>query len=105
MNDIRMNIKTFLRDRLVGKENLETKNRFMKELKFSNENIKSYTNMSRVIIPPVETFEGICKFFNVTLYEFLGIKDPSQLTPLDRERLRKINENPTLADIIDNYKK
>ena len=47
----------------------------------------------------------LCEYWNTTLYELLDIKDPSSLSPLDRERLRKIEENPALADIIDNYSK
>lgn len=47
----------------------------------------------------------LCEYWNISLYELLDIKDPSSLSPLDRERLRKIEENPALADIIDNYSK
>ena len=101
MNEIRENIKNFLRNRLIGKDNIDTKKRFMEELEFTNENIKSYTNLNLVVIPPVESFPKICEFFNVSLYEFFGIKDPSNLSEIDKERLRKIKANPSLADIID----
>lgn len=47
----------------------------------------------------------LCEYWNITIYELLDIKDPSSLSPLDRARLRKINDNPALADIIDNYSK
>ena len=103
MNDIRLSIKTFFRDHLMGRENSEIKKEFMDKLGFSNENIKSYTNLNLVIIPPIEDLPKICEFFNVSLYELFGTDNPSNLSEIDRERLRKIKETPALADIIDNY--
>ena len=43
----------------------------------------------------------LCQYWNISLYELLDIKDPSNLSELDKERLRKIEANPSLADIID----
>ena len=105
MNDIRLNIKAFLRSRLLGKDNQIIKKDFMDKLNFSNENIKSYTNLNLVVIPPVESLPKICGFFNVSLYELLGINDPSNLTALDKTRLKKLEDYPELATIVDNYKK
>lgn len=103
MNKIRLSIKIYLRDKLLGKENIQVKKDFMEKLGFSNENIKSYTNLNLIVIPPVESLPGICEFFNISLYELFGLDDPSNFSSLDRDRLKKINDNPALADIIDNY--
>ena len=45
----------------------------------------------------------LCEYWKISLYELLDINDPSNLSEVDKERLRKIMENPALADIIDNY--
>lgn len=47
----------------------------------------------------------LCEYWNITLYELLDIKDPLNLSDEDKQRLRKIKDNPTLADLIDNYSK
>lgn len=101
MHEYRLNIKNFLREKLLGKENQEIKNKFMEELGFSNENIKTYTNLNVIVVPPFETFPDICKFFNVTLYEFMGIDDPYELTEEDRKRLKAIKDNKALSEVID----
>lgn len=103
MHEYRLNIKNFLREHLLGKENQEIKNKFMQELNFSNENIKTYTNLNVIVVPPFETFPAICKFFNVTLYEFMGIDDPYELTPEDRERLKALKANQSLCDVVDGF--
>ena len=103
MHEYRLNIKNFLREHLLGKENQEIKNKFMQELNFSNENIKTYTNLNVIVVPPFETFPAICKFFNVTLYEFMGIDDPYELTPEDRERLKALKDNKSLCDVVDSF--
>lgn len=43
----------------------------------------------------------LCDYWNITLYELLDIKDPYNLSDIDKERLRKISDNSSLADIID----
>lgn len=47
----------------------------------------------------------LCKFWKISLNQLLDIEDENQLSEIDKERLRKIKENPTLADIVDNYSK
>ena len=43
----------------------------------------------------------LCEYWDITLYELLDIKDPYNLSDIDKERLRKISDNSSLADIID----
>ena len=45
----------------------------------------------------------LCEYWNITLYELLDIKDPLNLSEIDIERLRKLRENPDLANVVDNY--
>ena len=45
----------------------------------------------------------LCEQWNITLYELLDIKDPLNLSEIDIERLRKLRENPDLANVVDNY--
>lgn len=103
MHEYRLNIKNFLREHLLGKENQEIKNKFMQELNFTNENIKTYTNLNVIVVPPFETFPDICKFFNITFYEFIGINDPYELTEIDRKRLQVLKENKSLSDVVDSF--
>lgn len=105
MHEYRLNIKNFLREKLLGKDNQEIKNKFMQELGFSNENIKTYTNLNVIVVPPFETFPDICKFFNCSLYDLLGIDDPYELTEEDRNRLKVLRENKSLSDVVDSFYK
>ena len=102
MEQYRINVKSFLRDKLTGKENLEVREKFMSELEFTNENIKGYINMNVVTCPPFTKFPEICEFFNITLYELLGVDDPSDLSNEERELINNYRSKPDLKQAVKN---
>lgn len=102
MEQYRINVKSFLRDRLTGKDNSVIRDKFMNDLGFTNENIKGYINLNVVTCPPFTKFPEICSFFNITLYELLGIKDPSELSSEERELIANYRNKPELKQAVKN---
>lgn len=102
MEQYRINVKNFLRDKLTGKDNLVIREEFMNILGFTNENIKGYINMNVVTCPPFTKFPEICQFFNVTLYELLGVEDPSELSSEERELINNYRKKPDLKQAVKN---
>ena len=45
----------------------------------------------------------LAKFWKVSIDELIGLDSINSLSSLELERLRKLRENPTLADLVDNY--
>lgn len=88
MEQIRINLKTFLRDHLLGKENQDIKEQFMQVLGFTNENIKGYVNLNIVACPPFTKLPEIADFFNVSIYNLLGVENPSDLSPEELELIK-----------------
>lgn len=54
-------------------------------------------------IPKTDKVTSICDVLNISLYEFFNIKDPSNLSAKDIERLTKIHNNKSLEIVIDNF--
>ena len=102
MEQYRINVKTFLRDKLTGKDNIDIRERFMRVLDFTNENIKGYINLNVVTCPPFTKFPEICNFFNITLYDLLGITDPSELSTEERELINNYRNKPELKQAVKN---
>lgn len=103
MEQIRIHLKTFLRDHLLGKENQDTKERFIQTTGFTNENIKGYVNLNIVACPPFTKFPEIADFFNVSIYELLGIENPSDLSPEEMELIKNYrNASPELQKAARN---
>ena len=53
----------------------------------------------------IDQIVTLCKFWKISINQLLDIDDENELSEIDKERLRKIKENPELATVIDNYKK
>lgn len=88
MEQIRINLKTFLREHLLGKDNQEIKESFMQELGFTNENIKGYVNLNIVACPPFTKLPEIADFFNVSIYKLFGIENPNDLSTEEMELIK-----------------
>lgn len=87
---------------------------YIKEHKISNKDFGEVFNVTEGAVRRWRTGIGaldinqivkLCEYWNITIYELLDIKDPLNLSEIDIERLRKINEYSDLASVIDNYKK
>lgn len=103
MEQIRINLKNFLRDHLLGKENQDTKERFMQVTGFTNENIKGYVNLNIVACPPFTKLPEIADFFNVSIYELFGIENPSDLSVEEMELIKNYrNASPELQKAARN---
>lgn len=103
MEQIRKNLKTFLRDHLLGKENQDIKEQFMQVLGFTNENIKGYVNLNIVACPPFTKLPEIADFFNVSIYNLLGVENPSDLSPEEMELIKNYrNASPELQKAARN---
>lgn len=98
--DYRKNIKDFLRLHLLGSENKEVRAKFIEATKISDESIKQYTAPSSKIAPPFEKLPEIAEFFNVTLYDLYGIKNPDNLMPEYRRLFKAMEDNPSNADLV-----
>lgn len=100
--DYRANVKTFLRNHLLGPENKEIRSKFIEATGLSDDSIKTYTAPSSKIVPPFEKFPEIAEFFGVTLYDIYGIENPDTLPNDYRKLFRYMMDNPDKADLVFN---
>ena len=97
-----MNVKQYLKDKLSGRNN-SLKNKFMKELGFSIDNVKGYLNMSNTICPPFTKFPVIADFFGDTIYDLFGIKNPNDLSTEEMELIKEYRKaSPELQKVVKN---
>lgn len=103
MEQIRINLKTFLRDHLLGKGNQNIKEQFIQVLCFTNENIKGYVNLNVVACSPFTKLPEIADFFNVSIYDLLGVRNPSDLSSEEMELIKNYrNASPELKKAAKN---
>ena len=84
--------------------------KFLSENKITNKEFGLVFNVSEGMVRHWRCGKGsldinqivkLCEYWNITLYELLDIKDPYNLSVIDKERLRKIEENESLRNLID----
>lgn len=102
--DIRDNIKRVLRESLLGKENIDFRLMISEKLNISDSTIRSWTTINNNAIPVADDIPTICEILKITLYELYGIKDPTNLSLEDKLLLKKINNNPSLKEVVLNMK-
>ena len=88
--------------------------KYLTETKMSNKDFGELFGVTEANVRKWRKLEGalnidqivtLCKFWGISINQLLNIEDENQLSEIDKERLRKIKDNPALADIVDNYKK
>ncbi len=88
--------------------------KYLTETKMSNKDFGELFGVTEANVRKWRKLEGalnidqivtLCKFWDISINQLLNIEDENQLSEIDKERLRKIKDNPALADIVDNYKK
>ena len=92
MNIERRNqIRSVLRDNLLGKENQHKVQLIIDKLGITQSTIKTWTAPNGNGIPVTDDLPDLCDILGITIYDLYGIKNPTDLT--DEE-----------TDLIKNYR-
>lgn len=75
--DTRTKLRSILRDKLNGKDNLENRNALRQELNISDSTIKGWISPGGTNVPPADSIPIICKVLNITYYELFDDIDPN----------------------------
>ena len=86
----KMNLKNTLRNHLLGKENLEIKNRLLNELNITESALKRWLSLSDTNAPQIDALPVICNILNISLYDLFGIPNPT--ASLSDEELKLLEE-------------
>ena len=55
-------------------------------------------------IPDLELFPRICEILNISIYEFIGAKDPYKLNETQLEIIESYHNNENFRTLIDRYR-
>ncbi len=86
----KMNLKNTLRNHLLGKENIDVKNKLLSELNITESALKRWLSLCDNNAPQIDALPVICNILNISLYDLFGIPNPT--TSLSNEELKLLEE-------------
>ena len=82
------NIKNTLRKHLLTKENIDKRNKVIEVTGISDSSLKQYCSFNYKSIPSPEVIPILCNIFDITIYEYYGIENPSNLSIEEQELIK-----------------
>ena len=82
------NIKNTLRKHLLTKENIDKRNKVIEVTGISDSSLKQYCSFNYKSIPSPELIPILCNIFDITIYEYYGIENPTDLSIEEQELIK-----------------